>query len=162
LFILFVTGMAPLAEAAHMEEPLTSLCQFERSTQVVESFHDIPQPIRQFLLEKFSAWGGIGFAKDEVELTDVIIDPSLKRRLFRGAAQSGGRWAVWYLRGGEWIGLHAALFELTQDGARLALTRNTTTMPGAKKPVEGLCAGVKRFLAGSSDTAGAWDAGDMW
>jgi hypothetical protein len=159
--LLLLSGMVFLAEAAEMEEPLADLCHFDPPAQVVESFNDIPEAIQQFLFQKFE-WGGIGFTKEEVELTDMIVDPSLKRRLFRKAAKSDHRWAIWYLRGGEWLSVHVALFELTEGGAKLALTRNVTTMPSVENSLEKLCGGVRRFLSGSSDMAGTWDAGNTW
>jgi hypothetical protein len=162
LSLLLVSGIAFFAEASELKEPLRALCDFEPPAQVVSLFNDVPEPVRQFLVEKFNEWGGIGFTEEEVELTDVIVDDSLKRRLFSGAVKSGHRWAIWYLRGGKWISVHVGLFELTEDGASLVLTRNVTTVPGTDNSLEKLCGAVQRFLAGSSDMAGARDADAFW
>jgi hypothetical protein len=170
LFVIFAVALARIVQAAEpapVKNAAPSLCRFDPPARSVQAFDDIPQPIRQVFLEKVGGTGAIALTSDEpVNLTDIIMSDTEKRRLFRDAARRDRRWAVFYFIGGEAVFVRAGLFELTGDDAKLSLTRNVSAKyyggDAGEKSVEMLCAGVKSFLAGEPDLPDTLADHDVW
>ena len=115
-------------------------CRFRHRVLEVNSFEAMPAPIQEYLRPKFNFddphTGGIAPRGGEWNATDVVMHDAPFRRFIR-AGHYGGRWFLWYERGG--IAYFKVLAVFGQGSPPPVLAHMTS-------PIADLCAATDAVL----------------